>query len=103
VPQAWAAAAPVLALQLFLGLVPDVANHRIHLDPWLPEWLPSLDVDGIRIGDGSLMVRLVRSGEQTRIDRARHPSLRLVIGRPVAPLWGKIRESPDSQGPGVAG
>jgi glycogen debranching enzyme len=94
VPQAWAAAVPLLALQLFLGLVPDVANRRIHLDPWLPEWLPSLDVEGIRIGDGNLTLRVVRSGEQTRIERARHPSLRLVVGRSVAPLWGNIPSSP---------
>src|SRR5205823_5065523 len=46
-PQAWAAAAPVLAVQLFLGLVPDVPRGKIYLSPWLPAWLPSLEVLGI--------------------------------------------------------
>ena len=38
-PQAWSAATPVLAAQLFLGLVPDAPSNRCFLDPWVPDWL----------------------------------------------------------------
>ena len=39
VPQAWSIATPVLAAQLFLGLVPDAPSNRCFLDPWVPDWL----------------------------------------------------------------
>lgn len=90
VPQAWAAAGPILAAQVFLGLVPDVANGRCHLSPWLPEWLSSLTIRGIEVGAGSLDVKLAREGSRTELEYARHPNLRIVIGAPAAPLWGAL-------------
>jgi glycogen debranching enzyme len=87
-PQAWAAAAPVLAAQLFLGLVPDAPQSRCHIDPWLPAWLPSLEIEDVELGDGRLRVGLERSGDRTLVRWAEHPSLEIVKGRPVAPLWG---------------
>ncbi|HEX3089151.1 MAG TPA: trehalase family glycosidase, partial [Ilumatobacteraceae bacterium] len=47
VPQAWAAASAPLAVQLFLGAVPDAVNGRCYLDPRLPDWLPRLEIDGV--------------------------------------------------------
>lgn len=90
VPQAWAAAVPLLAVQLFLGLVPDAPHGRCHLWPWLPDWLPNLSVSGLVIGGGELTLKLRRSGEQTLIDEASHPTLELVEGSPPAPLWGQV-------------
>jgi glycogen debranching enzyme len=92
VPQGWAAAVPVLVTQLFLGLQPDVPRGRCFLAPWLPEWLPSLAVTGIRIGDGDLAVRLVRKGAATHVEEADHPRLEMIEGAPVAPLWGGVVE-----------
>jgi len=88
VPQAWAAAAPVLAAQVFLGLLPDAPNGRCHLAPWLPEWLPALELHGICIGDGTLDVRIRRNDTGTLVEHARHPTLEILSGRPPAPLWG---------------
>jgi glycogen debranching enzyme len=88
VPQAWAAAVPILATQLMLGLVADVPRGRCHLSPWLPSWLPRLALRGIEIGDGELSVSLCRDGGSARIERAEHPSLRIIEGFPAAPLWG---------------
>ncbi len=42
IPQAWAAAAPLTVVQLFLGLVTDAPHNRCYLSPWLHEWLPWL-------------------------------------------------------------
>ncbi|HET9948661.1 MAG TPA: glycogen debranching N-terminal domain-containing protein [Longimicrobiales bacterium] len=93
VPQAWAAAVPVLAAQLFLGLQPDVHRGRCHLAPWLPEWLPELELEGVELGGGSLGVAAARSEGETRLARAEHPSLELVSGEgPPAPLWGAVVE-----------
>jgi glycogen debranching enzyme len=89
VPQAWAAAAPVLAVQLFLGLVPDAARRRCFLAPWLPEWLPHLEVNGIAVGDGSVDVALVRTGATTVVDTATSSGIEIVEHEPSTPLWGQ--------------
>ncbi len=88
VPQAWAAAAPILAAQVFLGLQPDVPNGRCRLSPWLPDWLPSLELRGVRVGDGALDVRIAREGGETVVQHARHPALEIEVGQAEAPLWG---------------
>jgi glycogen debranching enzyme len=88
VPQAWAAAAPLLAAQIFLGLLPDAPNGRCYVQPWLPPWLPALTLHGIEVGEGQLDVKIELSGSDTRIRYARHPSLELIAGTPEAPLWG---------------
>ena len=52
-PQAWAAGAPVLLLQLLLGLSPDHRNHRlVSVAPdELPSWAGSVRLSGVRAFD----------------------------------------------------
>jgi glycogen debranching enzyme len=88
VPQAWAAAVPLLAAQLFLGLVPDAGKQCCYVAPWLPDWLPRLEITGIEIGGGRLDVTIARRGSETRLEHAQHPSMEVLVGTPVAPLWG---------------
>jgi glycogen debranching enzyme len=88
VPQAWAAASPILAAQILLGIVPDVQRGRCYLSPWLPEWLPTLALRGIDVGDGRLDLKIRRSGSDTAIEHADHPSLEILVGAPPTPLWG---------------
>lgn len=88
VPQAWAAAVPVLAAQVFLGLLPDAVNGRCYIAPWLPAWLPSLELRGIEVGSGQLDVKIVGSGPQTRIEGCHHAGFELISEAPAAPLWG---------------
>jgi glycogen debranching enzyme len=68
-PQAWAAGAPVLLLQLLLGLQPD---HRVHtlatIAPELPSWAGSLRLAGVRAFDKVWDVRLEEG--QVRIEEA---------------------------------
>ena len=49
-PQAWAAAAPVLLLQVLLGLAPDRRRQRIlsQLEDELPSWVGDLRLNGVR-------------------------------------------------------
>jgi hypothetical protein len=90
-PQAWAAAAPVLAVQLFLGLVPDAPRGRCFLAPRLPEWLPYLELRGIAIGRGRLDVVIARRGTDTVIEQLRCEDIAVIQGTVAAPLWGQPR------------
>ncbi|HEY7628080.1 MAG TPA: glycogen debranching N-terminal domain-containing protein [Ilumatobacteraceae bacterium] len=89
VPQAWAAAAPILATQIFLGIVPDAPRRKVHLDPWLPEWLPELEVRGITIGASTLDVRLSRRDGTTHVD-AEAGDIDVVVDAVAAPMWGRV-------------
>lgn len=85
-PQAWAAAVPVQAVHLLLGIVPDAPRGRCSLAPWLPHWLPGLEVRGIRIGGGTLDVWL-RQGEVARVEAN---GVEVEVGEVEAPLWGTV-------------
>ena len=87
-PQAWAAAVPVLAAQLFLGLVPDAPNQRCYVAPWLPSWLPKLELHGIAVGAGTLDVTVIRRGEETVVDQLNGKDVDVVQQTVGAPLWG---------------
>jgi glycogen debranching enzyme len=88
-PQAWSAAVPLLAAHLFLGLVPDAPHGRCYLSPWLPEWLPHLELRGIVLGSGKLDVRIIRRGGDTVIDELNASGINVVHGTVEAPLWGE--------------
>jgi glycogen debranching enzyme len=88
VPQAWAAAAPILSAQLFLGLIPDAPRHRCFLTPWLPEWLPQLEVHGIPIGDGTFDVKITRTADTTHVETTTSNSLEIILDSVPAALWG---------------
>jgi glycogen debranching enzyme len=59
-PQAWAAGAPVLLLQLLLGLVPDRRRHLLGTTapPDIPSWAGSLRLTGVRAFDKAWDVQL---------------------------------------------
>jgi glycogen debranching enzyme len=96
VPQAWAAAAPILAAQLFLGLLPDAPRRRCFLEPWLPDWLPELEIRGIEVGEGALDVALARRGRETTVEWIEAAGIEIVTERTTAPLWAGPAERSDS-------
>jgi glycogen debranching enzyme len=65
VPQAWAAGAAFMLTQALIGFLPDAPNDRLYLDPWLPSWLPDLELRDLRLGRHKLAVRFWREGEDT--------------------------------------
>jgi glycogen debranching enzyme len=69
-PQAWAAATPVLLLQVLLGLQPDRRRHLLEtLAPLeLPSWAGKLRLSGIRAFDRQWDVRL--EDGRVRVDEA---------------------------------
>ncbi|MBI2395594.1 MAG: amylo-alpha-1,6-glucosidase [Deltaproteobacteria bacterium] len=88
-PQAWAAAAPILAAQLFLGLCPDAPRGRAQVAPWLPSWLPALAIDRVPIGTGTVDFRLSRARDgRVALERSGDGGLAWIEGVEPAPLWG---------------
>ena len=50
-PQAWSAGAPLIFLQMVLGLYPYAPLRTLFVDPQLPAWLPELRLEGLRVAD----------------------------------------------------
>jgi glycogen debranching enzyme len=88
IPQAWAAAVPLLAAQLFLGLVPDAPRGRCFVSPWLPSWLPRLEMHGVKIGQGEFDIIAVRDGLETRVDAVDANRVKVIRQEVAAPLYG---------------
>ncbi|MEP9352656.1 amylo-alpha-1,6-glucosidase [Xanthobacter sp. KR7-65] len=62
-PQAWAAAAPLALLQATLGLGFDTAARRVTFDrPTMPDFLDSLVLRGLRLGEDGIDVKIQRAG-----------------------------------------
>lgn len=67
-PQAWAAGSIPYLLKTALGLNADALQHRLEIvRPALPEWLSSVTLHGLRIGDASVDLRYERSDHTTLV------------------------------------
>jgi glycogen debranching enzyme len=65
VPQAWAAGSCFALLQAILGIQPDAPNDRLYVDPDLPDWLPDVTLQDLRLGRRRLDIRFQRDGGKT--------------------------------------
>ena len=66
IPQAWAAAAPLLILQAMLGIAADAPDRALRVErPMLPEWLGRIRLEGLRVGDASVSLAFEREGAVT--------------------------------------
>ncbi|HEX4203486.1 MAG TPA: glycogen debranching N-terminal domain-containing protein [Ktedonobacteraceae bacterium] len=67
-PQAWATGASYMLLNSLLGFQPDAEQQRLTLDrPTLPDWLPSLEISGLYVGQKHVHLRFIRTGEYTEV------------------------------------
>ncbi|HEV3410468.1 MAG TPA: glycogen debranching N-terminal domain-containing protein [Chthoniobacterales bacterium] len=66
-PQAWSASAVFCLLQAMLGLYAYAPLHMLLLDPHLPEWLPEITLNNLRVGAATTTIRFCRkeNGEST--------------------------------------
>jgi glycogen debranching enzyme len=62
-PQAWTASAVFTILQALLGIYPYAPEHLMFLDPHLPEWLPEITLERMRIGKALVSLRFHRTSE----------------------------------------
>jgi hypothetical protein len=60
-PQAWSASAVFTILQALLGIYPFAPAKILFLDPHLPEWLPDITVERMRVGQATISLRFYRS------------------------------------------
>lgn len=65
-PQAWSSSALFQIVQALLGVYPYAPLRTLLLDPHLPEWLPTLTVRNLRVGEAAVDLRFERdSGGRT--------------------------------------
>lgn len=61
-PQGWSSSAVVQMVQALLGMVAVAPAHLLVLDPHLPEWLPDVRLEGLRVGGATVDVSAEHSG-----------------------------------------
>lgn len=66
IPQAWATGAIFHMLRTILGLRADAPHKRLYVHPTLPEWLPDIKLQHLRVGPCSITLRFWREGDQSR-------------------------------------
>jgi glycogen debranching enzyme len=59
-PQAWSASAVFCLVQSMLGLYPYAPLNMLLVDPHLPEWLPQITVENLRVGRAVTTIRFFR-------------------------------------------
>jgi len=60
-----------LLVQAMLGFMPLAPKHTLFLDPVLPDWLPEVEVRGLRVGEATVSLRVTRKGGDGRADAGR--------------------------------
>lgn len=68
IPQAWATGSVFHMLRTILGLRADAPRKQLYVNPTLPEWLPEIELQHLRIGRCFLDVRFWREGEHSRYE-----------------------------------
>jgi glycogen debranching enzyme len=69
-PQAWASAAPFLLLQASLGLHMDAPHRRLSIrNANLPASLDWVELEGLRVGETRISLRLRRAGKRVHLER----------------------------------
>jgi glycogen debranching enzyme len=59
-PQAWSASMVFCLLQAMLGLYPYAPLALLLVDPHLPDWLPEITLENLRVGKASVTIRFWR-------------------------------------------
>jgi len=74
IPQAWAAASPLLFVRSLLRLDPGIPQGSVWLAPELPEWVHHIEMDGIPVGRDRVSIRASTTGTELK---GLHPGLTL--------------------------
>lgn len=62
-PQAWSASAPFTIIRALLGLYAYAPANVLFLDPHLPEWLPEITVERLRVGRATITLKFHRTAD----------------------------------------
>ncbi|HJT57709.1 MAG TPA: glycogen debranching N-terminal domain-containing protein [Ktedonobacteraceae bacterium] len=66
IPQAWATGSIFHMLRTMLGLRADVPNKRLYVNPTLPDWIPSIELQHMQVGPCSITLRFWRENGNAR-------------------------------------
>ena len=61
-PQGWSSSAVIQVVQALLGMVAVAPARLLIVDPHLPEWLPDLRLEGLRVGSAIVDLTVERRG-----------------------------------------
>ena len=78
VPQAWAAGAVFTFVRALLGAGIDLSDDTVSLDPFLPDWLPDLRIEGLHVGRRRVDLHVWREGGETRAELSGDKAVKLV-------------------------
>ncbi len=65
-PQAWATGSVFHMVRTILGLRADAPHKKLYLQPTLPDWIPELTLQGLRVGTCKLTIHFWREGKTSR-------------------------------------
>lgn len=68
VPQAWAAATSFMLLQAILGIQQDAPRGKLFVDPVLPDWLPDITLQDLRLGHEKFDIRFWLEAGQSKFE-----------------------------------
>jgi glycogen debranching enzyme len=87
-PQLWNATVFPMLLQSLLGLQPVAPLHLLVIDPYLPEWLPDVTIENVKVGDARATLRFWRDegGKAHGEIIEKHGSLHLLRQPPLESL-----------------
>ena len=66
IPQAWATGSIFHMLRTILGLRADAPHQRLFVNPTLPEWLPDITLEHLRVGPCTITLHFWREGVISR-------------------------------------
>ncbi len=65
IPQAWATGSIFHMIRTILGLRADAPHKRLYVQPTLPDWLPDIELQHLRVGSCSISLRFWREGDRS--------------------------------------
>jgi glycogen debranching enzyme len=93
VPQAWAAGSCFSLLHAMTGFQPDAPDDMLYLDPHLPDWMPDLFLQNLRVGSRAFDIQFTRTGDVTTFNvvrgdkrRVAHRSMSVFEGDPAGDI-----------------
>lgn len=87
-PQGWSSSAVIQMVQALLGMVAIAPARLLVVDPHLPEWLPDLRLEGVRVGKARVGLAFARSARGGTRYRVTSGSRGLVVLRQPPPQAG---------------
>src|SRR5437588_14589 len=82
-PQAWGAGAAFHLMQTALGIVPDTTAGRVYLNPIPFGQARSVEIRGMRVGNGKLSFKVSYNGGRPHVDVIEKPDdLAVILDEP---------------------